>query len=134
MTKTTVLPTFSGRGSSHMKLNCLGRKIKVLQWTQPGTCFAFHLCPLSPTPPRQSETHLHSLHRPAEEGQPQLVCSSVCATGSCWHCCLCSLPKAAWGSVNWDYLLCPVTFRIAILLSNLNQIIQDRFADEKIHS
>lgn len=133
MTKTTVLPTFSGRGSSHMKLNCLGRKKSsavdtALELVLP---FIYVLCPL---PHHDSETHLHSLHRPAEEGQPQLVCSSVCATGSCWHCCLCSLPKAAWGSVNWDYLLCPVTFRIAILLSNLNQIIQDRFADEKIHS
>lgn len=127
-----MLPPFSGRGSSHMTPNCSGGEKEFCNGHSSGTCFAFHSCPLPPNPPRQSETHLHSLHHPLRKDSPS--CSNVCVTGSQLLAVLSLLPSQGILEQYKLGLHCPVTFKIAILLSNLNKTIQDHFADKKIHT
>lgn len=131
MAKIIVLPPLSGRGSSHMKPNCSGgEKKEFCNGHNSETCFAFRSCPLSPD---LSSSTQHGRVRPTCAPSTILLrkdcprCSNVCATGSA-----ASAPRPR--QLSWDYLLCPVTFRIAILLSNLNKIIEDHFADKKVHT
>lgn len=62
--------------------------------------------------------------------------SVLCAV-ICLQCCLRLPPKVALGqrrALTWGCLLYLVTFRLAILLSNFNKIVQDSFADKKTYN
>lgn len=134
-----MLPPFNGRSWSHMKQNCWGGKRSsakhtTLKLVLPFICV---LCLL--TPPHLPTTTVWNPPTlpPLERLHHYSGATYVLCAVRCLQCCLRYPPKVGLGqlrALTWGCLLYPVTFRIAILLSNFNKIGQDSFADKKTHN